>query len=1139
MPKKPTAKKGAARPGDDIKGLLGQVFFGGSSIGFAAGDPESGRFIAANKTFCRWTGYTEKELLTRSVGSLGDPAQLTELKEKLRRLLSGEIPSFTVERRYIRKDGTTFLARTTLGLASRTPGQRVFVQAIVEDITEKKRLEDELVNRKELLRILIENTPAAVAMFDRDMKYIAYSRRFLSDYNLGEQDLAGRSHYEVFPEIPERWKEIHRRCLAGAIEKNDNDPFVRRDGGTDWIRWEIRPWNDPSGGIGGVILFSEVITEQKRQADALRESARRMGLVVKNFPGIIYQANLDSGGTELFDGMVEGITGYPPEHFRGSQSKWIDIIHPEDRSRVRQAAERLPVEPGGEIKATFRVVRKDGGIRWIKDTSRVIKTDAGRILQGILYDATDEVEAESKLKESEEKFASAFAASPTFMGITKRDGTFVDVNEAFCRTFGYSRQELLGKSVVTVGLMGEGRVRSDLAALERMGGAMKDVEAEIRAKDGSPRWINYSVNIIRIGGEPLFVSTGFDITERRILEKQREDDLSEIRRLYDRAPSGYQSVDRNGLVLRMNDTELRWLGYSREEVVGRMNFADFLDAGGREFFRNTHLPALLKGGMVEGVKYVLTRKDGSTFTVALRATAVTDGRGAFLMSDAVIVDISEIEKADEARIESEKKYRAMFETSNDAIMLLGADKFFDCNEATLKVFGCKTREEFLGKHPGDVSPPLQDDGRESRVAADERIKTAFKEGRNFFEWTHRRADGTDFPAEVLLTPMDYRGETVLQATVRDITERKNLEKERWAAQERITELVKNVPVGLFRNTPGKEGHFLEVNPAFLAIFEADSREQMLKYNTSDLYRDPAFRASISDKIMKQGYIRDEIIPLKTLKNRPIWGKVSSILKKDAAGNSFFDGIVEDVTTLKLAEERARELDALKSKFIQVVSHQLRTPLNAIRWSLEELLSRKGGNLDAAQGELLRMAYAADQDVIARIHDLLLALDIEEGRLMRLETEEIHVEDLVRSVLAEVAGRLSAGGLALTFDAPPDQLTTINVDPERIRDVIRRLLDNAISYSRAGGSIACRVIRVDGAVRVEVADTGIGIPKAEHGHLFRRFHRASNASVAKPDASGLALYISSNIIKAHGGRIGFTSEEGKGSTFWFELPMVQH
>jgi PAS domain S-box-containing protein len=141
---------------------------------------------------------------------------------------------------------------------------------------------------EEQVRNFVRHVPAAVAMFDRKMRYLIYSPRWLTDYKLGDQDLVGRSHYEVFPEIPERWKEIHRRCLAGEVAVHDDDSFVRLDGSTDWLRWDVRPWRNAHNQIGGVIMFTEVITERKRAeeehrrllaearvAQALREVDRR------------------------------------------------------------------------------------------------------------------------------------------------------------------------------------------------------------------------------------------------------------------------------------------------------------------------------------------------------------------------------------------------------------------------------------------------------------------------------------------------------------------------------------------------------------------------------------------------------------------------------------------------------------------------------------------------------------------------------------------------------------------------------------------------------------------------------------------------------------------------------------------------
>ena len=143
-------------------------------------------------------------------------------------------------------------------------------------------------------------------------------------------------------------------------------------------------------------------------------------------------------------------------------------------------------------------------------------------------------------------------------------------------------------------------------------------------------------------------------------------------------------------------------------------------------------------------------------------------------------------------IESAEKFRSIFESSNDAIMLLDKKGFFDCNESTLRIFGCSGKDEFLGKHPSEWSPTTQPDGSDSRESAEEKIATAFRKGRNFFEWMHWRANGKEFPAEVLLTPMQLEGKDVLQATVRDITKRKRAEKELKLKSQELETLTEDL-----------------------------------------------------------------------------------------------------------------------------------------------------------------------------------------------------------------------------------------------------------------------------------------------------------------------------------------------------------
>ncbi|MFA6311107.1 MAG: EAL domain-containing protein [Sterolibacterium sp.] len=172
---------------------------------------------------------------------------------------------------------------------------------------------------KQQLRLFINYAPAAIAMFDREMRYIAYSRRWLTDYGLGDQEITGRSHYEVFPDIPERWKQIHQRCLAGASESCDEDLFPRSDDSVDWVRWEVHPWLSGTGVIGGIIIFSEVIT-RRRQAE---EQLRKLSLAVEQSPESVVITNLNAEIEYVNEAFV-GTTGYSREEVLGRNPRILN-----------------------------------------------------------------------------------------------------------------------------------------------------------------------------------------------------------------------------------------------------------------------------------------------------------------------------------------------------------------------------------------------------------------------------------------------------------------------------------------------------------------------------------------------------------------------------------------------------------------------------------------------------------------------------------------------------------------------------------------------------------------------------------------------------------------------------------------------
>lgn len=299
---------------------------------------------------------------------------------------------------YVRKDGSHIpVLLTVTGIPDGHGGFKGFL-GIAVDISDRKDAENALRQSEARLRLFVEHTPAAVAMLDRDMRYLLVSQRWLKDYGFEGQDIIGRSHYEVFPDIPQQWKDLHVRCLQGETLRNDRDVFVRQDGSMEFLRWEILPWYEAPSIVGGMLMMTEVITKRLQAERQLQYSEAKLHAVVNTaVDGII---TIQGDGTiESVNHSALGIFGYSQEELIGQN---ISILMPEPESSNHQAAIRKYLNTG---KATVvglggREVlglRKDGSTVPLELAVNEMRVGEVRMFAGILRDITERVKARESL----------------------------------------------------------------------------------------------------------------------------------------------------------------------------------------------------------------------------------------------------------------------------------------------------------------------------------------------------------------------------------------------------------------------------------------------------------------------------------------------------------------------------------------------------------------------------------------------------------------------------------------------------------------------------------------------------------------------------------------------------------------------
>lgn len=727
-------------------------------------DARSRTLLDVNAQACRWMGYERNEMLNLTLGdiSAGEPHHTAARGEEHMRKALEEGPQL-VEWRVRDKHGRLIWIEVSL-TRSELNGRDVIV-GVVRNIDDRKKMEEDVSASEKKYRLLFDNAPVGILKSDTEGTILDVNKKMLEILGSPSAETTRRINMLTFPPLRSAGiSQAFERCLTGGESFSVEVPYVSRWGKQLCLRVSLTPIMEDEQTVTGCLAVCEDVAERKRAEEALRDSEIRHRTVFEEAGNPILVADENACYVDANRAALEFLE-CDLEELKGK--KVWDFAVPGTIDKNKR--EHSPFIGRRTLETEYYV---NGKIKTLLLSVVPAEIRGRTLLYGIGQDITERKLTEQRLREANDIINSSPAVA--FVWKNEEGWPVEFVSENVKDLLSYEASEFLSGSVRYGDVVHPDdfqRVSEEVlgAGAENESPVVSHEPYRIVTATGRIKWVEDKTSFEQDdrGNITHYRGIVLDVTDRKRAEEALQESERLHRTIAENFPDGALFLfDRNLRYMFCDGRGLEDTGLDKKQVVGRTvdevfprDVAEIAKPHCRNVFRGERgrYEVEFGGRVYDNYAVPVRSEDGEIYVGLVITREITDRKRAQMDLEA-----------------SEEKYRTLFETAQDAIFIMQGMVFADCNQATLEMFACN-RDDIIGSTPFAFSPEHQPDGSDSESTATLFITKALEGKRQFFEWQHRRKDGSLFLAEVSLNRFVLSGQGALLAMVRDITERRRTE----------------------------------------------------------------------------------------------------------------------------------------------------------------------------------------------------------------------------------------------------------------------------------------------------------------------------------------------------------------------------